>query len=161
MTDDHPLQPWDQQPGEPPEAYARFLVYRNMGPVRSLDAAYQAANVGKGRKSSERSGTWQDNSSAYNWRERAARWDVAQLSAVVPETAGVIFEAIKEFARQTLAEVQSGKHRPKDWGEVKEALVVLSTLVSPDVIATAADNAQAAGHGERHGAGAPDAAAND
>lgn len=140
--------PWEQLPNEPPEAYARFLVYRNLGPARTLDAAYTTANVGNRRKSSERSGTWQDNSTAYNWRERAARWDVAQLSAVVPATAGVIFEAIAEFAKQVLAEVQAGTHKPKNWTEVKDALIVLASFVSPDVITAAVDNAGRAGSDE-------------
>ena len=117
-----------------------------MGPARTLDSAYQTANVGgKRRKSSERSGTWQENASAYNWRERAARWDIAQLSAVVPETAGVIFEAIREFSRQVLAEVQAGTHKPKNWTEVKDALIVLAGFVSPDVITAAVDNSSRAG----------------
>lgn len=150
------LNPWDQQPGEPSEAYARFLVYRNLGPGRSLDAAYGIANVGNRRKSSERSGTWQENATAHRWRERAARWDVAQLSVVVPSTAGVIFEAIAEFARQVLAEVQAGTHKPKSWTEVKDALIVLAGFVSPDVITATIDHASRVGDEKPGGGGADD-----
>jgi hypothetical protein len=32
-------QPWEQQPGEPDAAYVRFLVYRNLGPGRTLRLA--------------------------------------------------------------------------------------------------------------------------
>lgn len=146
MTD-APQSPWDQLPGEPPEAYARFLIYRNLGPARSLDAAYKIANVGKRRKSSERSGTWQENATAHRWRERAARWDVAQLSVVVPEATGLIFQSIAEYAKIILEALQERKHTPRTWAELKDGLVVLSTLVSPDVIAAATDHAQPAGPG--------------
>ena len=33
--------PWEQQPDEPEVAYARFLVYLNLGRARSVDAAFQ------------------------------------------------------------------------------------------------------------------------
>ncbi len=137
--------PWAQLPHEPPEAYARFLIYRNLGPARSLDAAYQVASAGKRRKSLSASGQWLDDSSAYNWRQRAARWDVAQLSVVVPEATGLIFQAIAEYAKIVLEELQARKQKPRTWSELKEGLVVLSTLVSPDVIAAVADNSSSAG----------------
>lgn len=145
MTD-APQSPWDQLPGEPPEAYARFLIYRNLGPARSLDAAYQAS-APKRSKSPSVSGQWKDDSADYNWRERAARWDVAQLSVVVPEATGLIFQSIAEYAKIILEALQERKHTPRTWAELKDGLVVLSTLVSPDVIAAATDHAQPAGPG--------------
>jgi hypothetical protein len=116
-----------------------------MGPARTIDNAYIVGSAGKRKKSQATSGQWTADSAAYNWRERAARWDIAQLSAVVPETAGVIFEAIREFSRQVLAEVQAGAHKPKNWTEVKDALIVLAGFVSPDVITAAVDNSSRAG----------------
>lgn len=136
---------WEQRADEPSEAYARFLIYRNLGPGRTLDLAYKIANVGKRRKSSQRSGTWQDNSTAFAWRERAARWDVYTLNQVVPETAAYIFQSIKEFARLTLESLNSGKYSPKNWVEVRDSLVVLASFVSPEVIAHAVDNASGTG----------------
>jgi len=148
-----PANAWDQLPGEPPEAYARFLIYRNLGPARTIDAAY-GASAGNRRKSQSTSGQWLADSSAYNWRERAARWDVAQLSVVVPETTGLIFEAIAEYSKIVLEELKARKRKPGSWIELKEYLVVLSNLVSPDVIAAAADHARAAGPEPAPGAGA-------
>lgn len=151
--------PWEQLPGEPPEAYARFLIYRNLGPARSLDAAYAISNITKRKKSESASGQWREDSTAYHWRERAARWDVAQLSVVVPETTGLIFQAIAEYAKIVLEELQARKQKPRTWSELKEGLVVLSTLVSPDVIAHAANHSGDAGDAPAPDGGDPPAAA--
>lgn len=136
---------WEQLDNEPDEAYVRFLVYRNLGPARTLDLAYAAANVNKRKRSASASGQWREDSTTYHWRERAARWDVSQLSQVVPETAGLIFESIKEYARIVLGELQTGKHKPRKWAEVKDSLVTLAQFVSPEVITSAIDNAGAPG----------------
>ena len=138
---------WDQLDNEPTEAHARFLVYRNLGPVRTVEAAYHS--VGKSRKKNGMSGQWASDSAAYNWRERAARWDVAQLNQIVPETAGIIFEGIKEYARIVLRELQSAQYKPRNWAELRDSLVVLAGFVSPEVITQAVDNS--AGHGDATG----------
>lgn len=130
-------QPWDQLDNESTEAYARFLVYRNLGPARTIEHAYQSTAGNKSGKRVSRSGYWEKDSADYSWRERAARWDVAQLSQVVPETAGIIFQAIKEFAVITLREVTN--YKPRNWAEVKDSIVILSNLVAPEVIAAAVD----------------------
>src|SRR5262249_28786381 len=49
------LKPWDQQPDEPDAAYSRFLMYRNLGPARTLDAAF--ANFLRAGGKNERDGT--------------------------------------------------------------------------------------------------------
>ena len=134
---------WDQLENETTEAYARFLAYRNMGPTRTLEAAYKAS--AKRGKKRQVSGTWASESQVNNWRERAARWDVAQLNQIVPETAGLIFEGIKEYARIVLRELQSAQYKPRNWAELRDSLVVLAGFVSPEVITQAVDNSAGPG----------------
>src|SRR5579871_3562506 len=77
--------PWDQQPEEPDAAYARFLVYRNLGPSRSIDAAYHSAGAinaeAKRSKAKRASSTWFLEASQWNWQARAEAWDVFMLLA--------------------------------------------------------------------------------
>lgn len=49
---------WEQLPDEPDSAYARFLMYRNLGPARSIDAAFKttATKRNKGARSMNHNG---------------------------------------------------------------------------------------------------------
>ena len=75
---DQPGKAWDQQPGEPAAAYARFLVYRGLGPCRSLDKAARAYGGSKGRAP----GNWFREAAAWKWQERAQAWDIATFAEV-------------------------------------------------------------------------------
>jgi len=59
--------PWDRRKGEPAPAYARFLIYRNLGPRRSLAQAQEVCGVSLGRLK-QLSGQW-------SWPARALAWD--------------------------------------------------------------------------------------
>lgn len=72
-------QPWNQQPGESPAAYRAFLVYRDLGPKRSLSAALEAD--GRPPTSLAYWGRW---SSANAWLARCAAWD-AHLQKLADE----------------------------------------------------------------------------
>jgi hypothetical protein len=140
-------KPWEQMDGEPDAAFARFLVFLNLGPRRTVDAAYRAF-VGNRRKASERSGQWGADASRFHWHERASKWDIAQLSLLVPEAAGNIFRAINEVARIALESLKEGKVRPKTWGQLMETVVILASFVSPETIKAVVDNAGVAGSAE-------------
>lgn len=63
-------EPWERLEGESSKAYEAFSAYRDMGSQRSLSKV--AEKLGK---SETLMGRW---SSAYQWRERAAKWDDEQ-----------------------------------------------------------------------------------
>lgn len=64
-------EPWERQPRETPDAYAAFIVYRDLGPFgRSINAVARA--IGKTRTVPKR---WHEQ---YRWDERAGLWDDAQ-----------------------------------------------------------------------------------
>jgi hypothetical protein len=59
-------RPWERLPAESAKAFAAFCAYRDLGPERSLNAAY-----GEGRAP----GHWSQWSSEYRWVERATAYD--------------------------------------------------------------------------------------
>ncbi len=65
---------WTRRPGETATAYAAFCVYRDLGPGRSLDAAYaQAKGLQKGDKRA--SGNFQRWRRDHAWKNRAEAYD--------------------------------------------------------------------------------------
>lgn len=138
------MNAWDKRENESSEAYTRFLIFRNLGPTRNIKKSYQVASGQDNPKKSEMQ-TWYDLSSQWDWRERASQWDIAQLTSVVPETTGMIYQAVRQYALVVLEQLESGKYKPKSWSALQHALVTLTQLVSPEVIASAAYRATLAG----------------
>lgn len=63
---------WERLPGETPEAYGAFCVYRDLGPERGLDKAYRAS---KGRETGGAPGRWNEWSRRWTWLARAEAYD--------------------------------------------------------------------------------------
>ena len=127
--------PWDQRPDEPPEAYARFLTYRNLGPGRSLALANNVhVGAAKRRKSPNPSGQWQDDSVEYDWIKRAIAWDVHHLKDQGHELArmwmAVLLSAVTKAA-QRLADPDC---QPKDFTQALAVVDKLSPYLTPDVV---------------------------
>jgi hypothetical protein len=76
-------RPWDQQEGEPDDAFARFLVYLNIGPGRRLEDAFEASRSSRGKRGGRGRQraylAWILEAQRRHWRERAHAWDVHQL----------------------------------------------------------------------------------
>lgn len=138
------MNAWDKRESESNEAYTRFLVFRNLGPTRNVKKAYEVASGKENSKKSEAQ-HWYNDSSQFDWRERASQWDIAQLTSVVPETTGMIYQAVRQYALVVLEQLESGKFKPKSWSALQHALVTLTQLVSPEVIASAAYRATLTG----------------
>ena len=73
MTDDSSPKSWHQQPDEPPDWFNRFHTYLTLGPSRTLPAAYREWANSKGSPSS----TASQQSTKWNWKERALAFDQA------------------------------------------------------------------------------------
>lgn len=144
---------WDQLEGEPNEAYARFLVYRDLGPNRSVILAYDSfrPNAPQSKENPTRSASraWWENYRVFRWKGRALAWDVSQLANAVPEAATTIFRLISETAKACLAEIANGNIKPQSFAELKEMVVILGGFISPEVISTTINNAGNAGDSER------------
>lgn len=72
---DAPL--WNQLEDEPARWYARFELYLQLGPTRSLERVFQL--VGGDAADGKRPGqAWYRAARDYKWAERAAAWDAAE-----------------------------------------------------------------------------------
>jgi hypothetical protein len=67
---------WEQQPGEADKAFAAFVVYRDLGSRRSLDAVcrqlYRGTQTVRKRDATGRVQQW---SATFRWVARARAWD--------------------------------------------------------------------------------------
>lgn len=138
---------WDQMEGEPSDAYAHFLVYRNLGPARTVDDSYNAAFPVAPKKVAPKarsrrpeakplraSSTWWRESRDYEWKERASAWDIHMLVNTVPEAMVSIMHTVNEFAKSSLRAVQSGKIQPKNFGELLAGVQLMASFISAETI---------------------------
>jgi hypothetical protein len=131
---------WEQLEGEPDAAYARFLSYRNLGPARSLNLAYQvrrgpsregpsvAGRRQKASKGGQRApGSWYQECVRFDWKRRAEAWDVHTFMGTGEQAVVMMVNLIHDFAARTLAAV--AKREPVTWSEVRESLNALAALI--------------------------------
>jgi len=134
MSDER--KPWDQLENEPDAAYARFLFYRNLGPMRSLDSAYQAyrGKAANGRKRQQASGQWQDESAKYSWLQRARLYDIETLSQVGCEAVTSIVVVVREVAKKLKTALEDPELKPKDWESVLKTIDALSKCLPAEAV---------------------------
>lgn len=111
------MEQWDQQPGEPGPAYQAFVVYRDLGVARSLDAAYRksheaqrgrdgGADAPSGKRASGRWRTW---CQAYRWAERAGAWD-GRLATVAQQATEKMVATVATERTALLLEQERREH---------------------------------------------------
>lgn len=86
-----PLGPWDRQPGENAKPFEAFVIYRDLGPGRSLPQV--AEKLGKSATLIER---W---SAANDWVKRATAWDAEQDRIARQEQLDEIVKMRKRHAK--------------------------------------------------------------
>ena len=74
MTDTQERNPWDRMQGEPFDWHARFQIYRDQGPSRSLAKAYREWTDSSGKPSK----TTKAKAKEWRWEERALAFDQYQ-----------------------------------------------------------------------------------
>lgn len=160
-------KPWDRLPDEPETPYVRFLIYRNLGPGRSLLAAYRAV-MGASVEASERveslrvSGQWSADSSRFKWVERATAWDVSNLRGDGEIIVISYIRCIRMLAEKALLALAREDVKPNDWSAVLSTIDTLTALIPPEAIARLSGSARAGGPGGLPGdPGLLDAAARD
>lgn len=131
MSDER--RPWDQLPDEPDKAYACFLVYRDLGPGRSIDKAYQSVS----KSSKGRNGQWLYYSSVYHWPERASSWDVAMLSQYGADTVVNWVKSLAKLSELAFAKVSSGDVEIRNLSQLLDVINVLGNFVTPETVQAA------------------------
>jgi hypothetical protein len=152
-----PKQPWDRRRGESLAAYTHFLFYRNLGPARTLDVAYQTylrtlpddhqgGGAGKGDKR-RAPGCWAKESASRDWPQRAAAWDVHVLAETGREAITHYCALLRQTAQRCLAVIIDGAIAPDSWQSLIETLNTLGNLIPPELITGVAQE----GQGNRRG----------
>lgn len=135
-------KPTAQLPDETDEAYARFLIYLSMGPGRTVDEAYRlyqgrVKRVGKALNSAKRrqsSGQWDRESVTYQWRKRAAQWDIEMLTSDIQETVTLVVHAVNLLANRILSALQNTKLQPQSFAELLKGIEVLSYWIPQETL---------------------------
>ncbi len=138
-------KPWDQQQGESKEAYARFLIYRNLGPARSIDVAYAAAQSlaakrVKSRQPAKRaSGQWMKDSVNYNWPERAAAWDIEVFSEAGQRVVINFISILEVLSRNTLEALANPRVKPHSLKSIMTLVGILGAYIPAETVAALRD----------------------
>jgi hypothetical protein len=111
--------PWDRQDGEDARWFARFTAYRLLGRRRTLEDAWrQEATDGKGKRPPRQ---WYAVAGEWTWKERAAAWDVHQVTEDAERQAErrrqMLVDAFGILA-QKLPTLQEQKFSPRTFAEV-------------------------------------------
>lgn len=93
---------WERQPNEPARWYARFLLYRGMGPDRSLLGCVHREEAQKDSKKRSRGvpGAWSDAFEQWNWKARAEAYDAHKQSEA--EERQRTLDAIEQAERERI-----------------------------------------------------------
>ena len=131
---------WEQQEGEPNEAYARFLVYRNLGITRTLEKAYNSQYANNRKKSQSISGTWTGDATKWNWSERASAWDIDTLTEVVQRVVAKYINALDLSFQRILDALGNAKLQPKSWDRILDSITILGGFIPQETVATIRQN---------------------
>jgi hypothetical protein len=159
------MEIWEQQEGEPDISYIRFLYYRNLGPERTLEKAYNSyvysgeietteKAIVTAKKSHKRlykiPGIWSDDSSKYRWIYRANQYDIHNLSISGKVIIDRVYKSLAVFSEQLLEIMKQGEIRPKNFDQLLEGLTLVANILSPESVeawrqsANSSDNQPAA-----------------
>ncbi len=124
-------RPWDRREGESEPAYIAFLVYRNLGPSRSIDRAYRQFKQGKCERTAvprrtSAPGNWGDYSVRFDWVQRARAWDIWRLQ-VYGQRVAVLLTHNLERSLERLADAldRYGLGDP-EWSQILDTFGVLN-----------------------------------
>jgi hypothetical protein len=124
---------WAQQEGETAESFAAFVVYRDLGPARSLAKAQRLK--GKPQKDPKRatgkrgaSGCMKRWSRRWNWGDRATAWD-AMLEAT--RTTAVV-AAVRKDGQKWAARYEV--FREDTWEQLQGVVVTIKQLIARPVV---------------------------
>lgn len=140
-------KPWERQIGEPRSKYERFLAFLDLGMHRTLRDAYEhhygglQGSVGGAKKRSSL-GHWVRDSKRWRWRDRAAKWDIARLTAEGERIAAETARQSAEAAIKAFKEKHRLVENPKTFRDVLHNFTALGELLPPGAIQALCRNAR-------------------
>jgi hypothetical protein len=124
-------KPWEQLDTESNAAYARFLAYRNLGPTRSLDRAYQ---VTKGKEALQAPGSWAKESERFSWVDRATAWDIDNLLGQGERAATLYMGIVERYVERLYTFLEQPGVQPNDFDSVTKSIELLHKLLPGETI---------------------------
>jgi hypothetical protein len=120
---------WERRPDEPARWYERFLLYRNLGPGRTLAAAYALAVRQEGLATPRLPARWSQIAATWQWETRSAAWDVWRATqpdmddalpvdpdrrrvAMIERLLGVVYDVIVQADLRGLSEAEARRVLP-------------------------------------------------
>ena len=136
---------WDQQPGESDEAYARFLRYRNLGFKRSFRRAYrrylqELDGYTGGLKGLHVPGQWTEDAHLFSWTERAAAWDVRNLTVHGARVASLHVGCLTRIALKNARAARRLSPGDDGWADLLDSVRLVSEFLTPDVVRAIQDH---------------------
>lgn len=138
MGDDMAI-PWKQQPTEPGSAYARFLLYRNLGPGRSHRKAYllylqRFDGYRGGLKGLNVPHSWRTESKKFGWVDRAIAWDVNVLQMQGAKIAALHTATVCRLAAKCAERAKRVKPGDDDYGDFLNTVRAVGAFLSPELL---------------------------
>jgi hypothetical protein len=112
------LQPWDRRESESAQAFAAFVLYRDLGATRSIDEAYRRAKNAPDKHqdrcgahhTGRADGTWKGWSSTHEWVPRCLAYDthldrlvrLAVEGVAVDKRTRIITDAMERIHKEIL-----------------------------------------------------------
>ena len=134
---------WDRLPVEDDLDYSYFLVFRNLGPRRTLRAAYRqfAATFGNAQKV-PMSGVnvpdkWKNLRRDNRWVERASAWDVSNLKSVGSQLVVNQSRSLLILSRKALTAAGKVAISTEDARELLEVLKAVQAYLTPEFVGAA------------------------
>jgi hypothetical protein len=134
------VEPWDQLPAESDAAFARFAIYRGLGPGRSLMAAYRVyldMSPDTAPKSTKRQapGSWHQECAQHEWVRRAQAWDVHTISSSGPELVACWVELLRIAVRKALSKLTDDRCKPTTFAQCLAVVGAIAPYLSPELVA--------------------------
>lgn len=143
-------EPWDQIRGEDDEAYAAFLIYRNIGMRRTLRKAYchfleTHDGYTGGHKELNLPRSWRAASVSFFWKERATAWDIRNLHSYGARLAVLHTRAVTTVAEKCVR--LSYELNPGDdgWADLLDSMDRVQNYLSPEVVKGIAERNKSTG----------------
>ncbi|MCL5950741.1 MAG: hypothetical protein M1132_03310 [Chloroflexi bacterium] len=123
---------WDRLDGEPLAAFNKFVVYRSLGPGRSLGKA--AALYGRSSSRSNRaklrrpSGRWSTLSVRWAWVSRAQAYDCWVVLSNSDKAILGFYEGVTVAIEKSVRELK--ETNPKGWKQASQTLATFASFIS-------------------------------
>jgi hypothetical protein len=131
------LNIWEKQKGETRKQYEKFLVYRDLGPRRTLLEAYQIYEDKPAATTP--TGTWYVLSEKQDWNSRAKLWDLEQYAERELEDVGECRQynffrrkLVSTFLPKVFRALDAVDPESVKWSDLNTSLKMIMTTLNQD-----------------------------